>query len=269
MGKKQKSVQWRKTEKVILHYFFTEPPFFVRPPSNVSAAAGSDAFLPCVAGGQPHPDTRWTFAGEPVDPERATVRSGEGILLRKVSIKLKFIQSLMWYVITQFLIGSCGGQRRVRVRRHLRGGHRLRKGQPVRHATSSHHGRAKVSRSTHTCISLHPLPVYCTYRYIFSIYDYTCTLCIVLYHKSQNMGGSFFIGQGVPTYCSVWCHIKYSTYKWRGFPRDPSWCCWIFFLKNTEKVFPMPQPNTRDAPQASHASDMPPPHSPFSAACFK
>ncbi len=67
----------------------SEPPFFVRSPQNVSVLSGRDAFLDCAAGGEPSPETTWTFKGKPLDPERTSSalgqdRSGDGVTLRRV-----------------------------------------------------------------------------------------------------------------------------------------------------------------------------------------
>ena len=51
---------------------------------NTSALIGDDVFLECSAGGEPKPDTDWTFQGRQLDPTQATIQPGKGVRLRKI-----------------------------------------------------------------------------------------------------------------------------------------------------------------------------------------
>ena len=42
------------------HYFFTDPPYFLRSPQNTTVVSGQDVLLECLTDGDPMPKTKWT-----------------------------------------------------------------------------------------------------------------------------------------------------------------------------------------------------------------
>ena len=63
---------------------FSEPPYFVRHPSNQTVLAGQDVLLACQVGGDPAPDIHWRRKESDINLDKVKILQGQGLRIESV-----------------------------------------------------------------------------------------------------------------------------------------------------------------------------------------